>query len=130
MWDSTVTLLQGRQVSSDNHHITSGVYNNPLQHCIIVPAQPHVTVGTTTTTSISLSWTSAGSEVDSYRVMWRSDECSDDVDEGSSTTITETSYILEGLREGTSYNVTVSTVGISLSDSVTGETEELGRCPM
>ena len=92
-----------------------------------MPAQPRVTVGTTTATSISLSWTSAGSEVDSYRVMWTSDECPDDVDEGSATIITETSYIIEGLREGNSYNVTVSTVGISLSDSVTGETEELGK---
>ena len=93
-----------------------------------MPAQPHVTVDTTTATSISLSWTSAGSEVDSYEVMWTSDECPDDVDEGSAT-ITETSYIIEHLREGTNYTITVNatnSAGTSSSDSVTGETQELG----
>ena len=93
-----------------------------------VPAQSHVTVGTTTATSIPLSWTSAGSEVDSYEVVWTADECPDDVDEGSAI-ITETSYIIEGLREGTSYTIIVSatnSAGTSPSDSVTGETEELG----
>ena len=94
----------------------------------VVPVQLSVTVGTTTATTISLSWTITGSEVDSYEVMWTSDECSDDVDEGSAT-ITETSYIIEGLREGTRYTITVSatnSAGTSSSDSVTGETEELG----
>ena len=87
-----------------------------------------MTVGTTTATSNSLSWTSAGSEVDSYEAMWTSDECPDDVEEGSST-ITETSYIIEDLREGTRYTITVSatnSAGTSSSDSVTGETQELG----
>ena len=93
----------------------------------VVPVQLSVTVVTTTATSISLFWT-AGSEVDSYGVMWTSGECSDDVDEGS-TTITETSYIIEGLREGTSYTITVSatnSAGTSSigSDFVTGETVE------
>ena len=97
----------------------------------VVPAQLSVTVGTTTATSISLSWTT-GSEVDSYEVMWISDECPDDVDEGSAT-ITETSYIIEDLREGTSYAITVSaTAGTSSigSDSVTGETVEQSECMM
>ena len=61
-------------------------------------------------------------------MMWTSDECPDDVDEGSATT-TETSYIIEGLREGTSYTITISatnSAGTSPSDSVTGETQELG----
>ena len=90
-----------------------------------MPAQLLVTKDSTTTTSISLSWTST-SDVDRYEVMWTSYECPGDVDEGS-VTITETSYIIEGLREGTSYSVTVSVVGISLSDSVTGRTEMLGE---
>ena len=93
-----------------------------------MPVQLSLTVDTTTATSISLSWTSAGSEMDSYEVMWTSDECPDDVDEGSAT-ITETSYIIEGLREGTGYTIAVSatnSAGTSPSDSVTGETEELG----
>ena len=97
----------------------------------VVPVQLSVAVGTTTATSISLSWTITGSEVDSYEVMWTSDECPDDVDEGSAT-ITETSYIIEGLREGTRYTITVSatnSAGTSSigSDSVTGETGEQGE---
>ena len=62
-------------------------------------------------------------------MMWTSDECPDDVHEGSAT-ITETSYIIEGLSEGTRYTITVSatnSVGTSPIDSVTGETEELGN---
>ena len=93
--------------------------------------QLSVTVDTTTATSLSLSWTSAGSNVDSYEVMWTSDECPGDVDEGSATItdITETSYIIEGLREGTSYTITVSatnSAGTLPSDTVTGNTQELG----
>ena len=87
-----------------------------------------MTVDTTTATSLSLSWTSAGSNVDGYEVMWTSDECPSDADEGSAT-IPETSYIIEGLREGTSYTITVSatTSAVTLpSDTVTGDTQELG----
>ena len=63
--------------------------------------------------------------------MWTSDECPDDVDVGSAT-ITETSYIIEDLREGTRYTITVSatnSAGTSSigSDSVTGETVEQGE---
>ena len=68
--------------------------------------------------------------VTSYEVVWRSDQCPDDVDEGSAT-ITETSYIIEDLREGTRYTITVSAInsaGTSLSDSVTGETKERSTC--
>ena len=60
-------------------------------------------------------------------MMWTSDECPDDVDEGSAT-ITETNYIIEDLREGTSYTITVSatnSAGTTPSDPVTGDTEEL-----
>ena len=69
------------------------------------------------------------SVVTSYGVVWTSDECPGDVDEGSAT-ITETSYIIEGLREGTSYTITVSannSAGTSTSDSVTEETEERSK---
>ena len=93
--------------------------------------QLSVTVDATTATSISLYWTSAGSEVDSYEVMWTSDECLGGVDEGSATItdITETSYIIEGLREGTRYTITVSATNSAVilpSDTVTGDTQELG----
>ena len=64
-------------------------------------------------------------------VMWTSDECPDDVDEGSTTItdITETTYIIEGLRAGTRYAITVSATNSAVtlpSDTVTGDTQELG----
>ena len=62
-------------------------------------------------------------------MMWTSDECPDYVDEGNATT-TETSYIIEGLREGTSYTINVTatySAGTSPSDPVAAETEELGN---
>ena len=75
-----------------------------------MPAQPSVTVGTTTATSISLSWTSAGSEVDSYEVMWRFyfGECSGV--RGGSTTVAGdmTNYTIEGLEEYITYSITVT----------------------
>ena len=93
--------------------------------------QLSVTVDTTTATSLSLSWTSAGSNVDGYEVMWTSDECPGDVDEGNATItdITEKSYIIEGLRKGTRYAITVSatySAGTLPGDTVTGDTQELG----
>ena len=116
------------QVAAVNDEGDVGLYSHPITrqtsklflccyitypkslHCnaFLVPVQLSLTVGTTTATSISLSWTITGSEVHNYEVMWTSDECPDDVDEGSATTITETSYIIEDLREGTSYTITVT----------------------
>ena len=100
-----------------------------------VPGQPSVGVDSTTTTSISLSWSvPSGSVVNSYKVVWTSDECPDYVDENRTTLngVDEaiTSYIIEGLREGTNYTITVSAInaaGTSSSDSVAGETEELSN---
>ena len=69
------------------------------------------------------------SVVTSYGVVWTSDECPDDVDEGSAT-VTDVTYIIEGLRGGTSYTITVNatnSAGTSSSDSVTGETQERSK---
>ena len=85
----------------------------------------------TTNTSISLSWTSAGSVVD-YEVLWQRDtsgECSDE-DEGN-TTITDgsTSYDVMGLEEDSNYTVSVmaiNSIGNANSDTVTGMTVEAG----
>ena len=101
---------------------------------VIVLAQPIITAGTTTTTSISLSWTSAGSEVDSYEVMWQrdtSEECPDG-DEGSiSLTDASTSYDIMGLEEGSSYNITVTARNAAsssaVSNTVTALTLEAGE---
>ena len=62
-------------------------------------------------------------------MMWTSEQCPDDVDEGSATT-TDTSYTIEDLREGTSYNITVTatnSAGTASSDIVTAETEEISE---
>ena len=94
-----------------------------------VPGQPSVNVDSTTATTISLSWSvPSGSVVTSYEVMWSSEECPDDVDEGSATiTDSSTSYTIESLREGSSYTITVTatnSAGTEPSDSETAETEE------
>ena len=94
---------------------------------------PLASVDSTTATTISLSWTSAGSEVDSYEVMWERDtsgECPDE-DEGS-TTITNgsTSYTITGLEEDSSYTITVTATnaaGSAVSDPVTGMTGKAGE---
>ena len=94
---------------------------------------PVVTVDSTAATTISLSWTSAGSVVDSYEVMWERDtsgECPDE-DEGSATiTDGSTSYTITGLEEDSSYTITVTVTnaaGSAVSDPVTGMTGEAGE---
>ena len=85
-----------------------------------------------TATSISLSWTSAGSEGVSYEVMWQRDttgECSNG-DEDSDT-ITDTSYDITGLEEDSNYSITVrasNTAGSNEdSNTVTAMTLEAGE---
>ena len=111
------------------------VYCMPVRialYIIVVPGQPSVSVGTTTATSISLSW--SGSVVDSYEVVWRRDisgEC-DDVGGGSMIiSVGFTSYDIMGLEEDSSYTITVTatnTAGSSaVSDAVTAMTLEAGE---
>ena len=86
-----------------------------------------------TSTSIPLTWTSAGSEGVRYRVLWQrvtSVGCSE-VDSGSTTTtITDTSYTIAGLEEDSSYSITVrasNTAGNEDSNAVTAMTLEAGE---
>ena len=69
-----------------------------------------LTAESTTATTISLSWTSAGSMVGSYVVMWEretSGECPDE-DEGSvSLSGSSTSHTIAGLEEDSNYTVIV-----------------------
>ena len=96
-------------------------------------AQPSVTVGTTTATSISLSWTSAGSEVDSYEMMWQRDtsgECPDEDEDSISLTDGSTSYDIMGLVEDSSYSITVTASNAAdsaVSNTVTAMTLEAGE---
>ena len=100
-------------------------------------AAPILSAGTSTATSISLSWSSAGSVVDSYEVMWETDDiggCSGGSDMNS-TIITDgsTSYDIMGLEEDSSYTITVtasnSAGSSAVSNLITAMTLEAGeRC--
>ena len=102
-------------------------------HFVFTDLVPVVELNSTAATTISLSWTSAGSEMDSYVVMWERDtsgECPDE--DGGSATITggSTSYTITGLEEDSSYTITVNatnTVESAVSDPVTGMTGEAGE---
>ena len=92
-----------------------------------------VSVGFTTSTTIPLTWTSAGSQVDSYEVTWERDtsgECPD-VDEDSATISgSSTSYTISGLEEDSNYTITVTatnTAGSAVSVPVTAVTGEAGE---
>ena len=83
-----------------------------------------------TSTTIPLSWSSAGSVVNSYEVMWTARDCpgviggSDTVDGGT------TSYTMVGLEEYISYTITVTAtnaVGSAVSDQATQRTREAGN---
>ena len=81
----------------------------------------------------ALSWTSAGSVIDSYEVMWQKDtsgECPDE-DEGSITvTDGSTSYVISGLLGTSNYIVTVratSNAGTALSNELLVTTSEAGN---
>ena len=91
------------------------------------PGQPSVTVSSTTTTTISLSWSvPSGSVVDSYKVIWEGDGT-------RSSTITtggSTSYTIRGLEEDSSYTITVTATnaaGSAPSYHITIVTEKEGE---
>ena len=80
-----------------------------------------MTVGTITPTSVSLTWTGAGSDVDSYAVLWRKDGVT------KNATITDRSnrYTISGLEEDSSYVITVTATnaaGSAVSDPITALT--------
>ena len=90
-------------------------------------------VDSTTSTTISLSWTTSNGTADSYEVTWERDtsgECLD-VDEGNATiTSTSTSYTILGLQEDSNYIITVTAtnvVGSAISVPVTAVTGEAGE---
>ena len=86
----------------------------------------------------ALSWTSAGSVVDSYEVMWQRDtsgECPDDEDMNS-TNITDgsTRAVIMGLFGISTYRITVratNEAGTALSNELLVMTTEAGnRCSL
>ena len=92
---------------------------------------PSITVipSSVTSTTIPLSWTSAGSVVNSYDVMWTARGCPH-VRGGSATVYVGTSYIIVGLEEYITYTITVTAtnaLGSAVSDQATQRTREAGK---
>ena len=96
---------------------------------------PVLTAGTTTATTITISWTNDDPMVTSYEVMWQTDdvgECSGGSDMDS-ITINDgsTSYDITDLEEDSTYSITVTasnSAGSSeVSNTVTAMTMEAGE---
>ena len=84
---------------------------NVIPLCVYIvsaPGQPSVSAVTAiTATSISLSWSvPSGSVVTSSEVMWR--EASSGTSEGTSGSLTDTSYTIDQLESNTDYTITVT----------------------
>ena len=98
-------------------------------------AVPVVMADTTTATSISLSWTTGGSEGVSYTVVWQRDttsgDCSD-VNEGSESLSggSMTMYDIPELEEDSTYSITVTatnTLGSEMSVPISANTLTAGE---
>ena len=115
------------------HYLNQSVIVHMHTYLFTLTVQaPIVSVESTTATTISLSWTSAGSMVESYEVMWQRDTSGDCPDEDvGSTTLTDgsTSYTVTELEESSNYTITViamNTNDMATSNNVTGFTQESG----
>ena len=92
-----------------------------------------VTMTSVTSTTIPLSWTSAGSLVNSYsyKVKWTYDgECSSVRGGRAIVAGAITSYTIEGLEEYSTYSITVTAtnnVGSAVSEVATVRTSEAGE---
>ena len=97
-----------------------------------------MTVVSTTSTTIRLSWTSSGPEVDSYEIMWERDtsgECSEEHINITTINNVSTSYnfTIKGLEEDSSYIITVketNAAGSAVGDPVIATTLEAGEVLM
>ena len=83
-----------------------------------LPAEPRVNVGTITAIFISLSWSVPTDQmVTSSEVMWRvassGSLTTNGEHDGTSGSITDTSYTIEGLRSSTSYLITVTVTNVA-----------------
>ena len=102
-----------------------------LLEIVTVPSKPSdIVIGSITATSISISWRMPNdSVVVNYVLMWErdtSEECPDMDKDSITLSDVSTSYLITGLEEWSSYNITVTAnnaVG-SASDSITVMTSE------
>ena len=103
------------------------------QSLFLSVSAPALVVDSTTATTISLSWTSGGSEGVSYEVDWErvtTGEC-DNKDEGSVTLVggSMTSYTVTGVEENSNYTITVTAFndnGNEMSSPITAMTQTTG----
>ena len=128
--------------SSPTYQLTLGnecwLYHSPLfgDHFFLFSVEaPSITVNMTsvTSTTIPLTWTSAGSEVNSYEVEWRYDgECFDVMGGRANVTGHEdmTSYTIKDLEEYITYSITVTAtnnVSSAVSEVATVRTSKVGE---
>ena len=93
---------------------------------------PVVTVDSSTSTSIQISWTGSCSAVDEYVVTWERDttrKCRDVHLVNATIIIDSTSYNITGLEEDSHYTITVRAhrVRIAVNSSIMGRTAEAGK---
>ena len=96
-------------------------------------ATPVVTVDYETPTTIQLSWTSYGNEIDGYEVEWKRDisgECPNRDIGNDIITDSYNSYTIKGMEENSSYFITVKAFNVyssAKSIPVTGITLKKGE---
>ena len=120
-----VTLSEALLMWSKCNTISLCVYS------LSFPGQPSVSAVTSiTATSISLSWSvPSGSVVTSSEVMWR--EASSGTSEGTSGSLTDTSYTIDQLESNTIYTITVTVsniVGSTDSQPITSNQSNMTLC--
>ena len=104
-----------------------------LSHSLSSVEPPSISVveSSVTSTSIPLTWTSAGSEAVSYEVEWTYDgQCVGISGGRASVGVGMTSYTIEDLEEAVTYSITVNAtnaVSSAVSDPVNGITSEAGK---
>ena len=89
-----------------------------------------VAVDSTAVATISLSWTGAGPLVESYEVIWTLGECSGEEEGHTQISDGSTSYIITGLKENSTYFVSVTATnaaGSAVSDSVPADTKPASK---
>ena len=125
------------QYSAVETALTEGLYSFPRGYiCLLLlslsVADPVLTSGTINSTSISLSWTSGGSEGVSYEVEWQRDTsvgCPDEDQDNTTITDGSISYTISGLEEDSRYEVTVTAsnnLGEKTSNQITPMTITAG----
>ncbi|CAI8037918.1 Receptor-type tyrosine-protein phosphatase F, partial [Geodia barretti] len=99
-----------------SQHLPSPTLTDTLD-LVRVPRNLELSVADTTGTSITVSWTVAGGQVESYDIVWGT---------GLTTEVSgeEESYTIEGLEEGESYTITLtaSNAAGSTTDDITAST--------